>query len=129
VDHCANYKRGDKTDCSNYRGILYLLITYKGLNNILLSKLTSFAEEIIGDRQCGCRRNILCISQTLEKQWEYNEAVFQLFLNFKKASDLVMREVLYNILIELDIPNKLIRIIYTCVCLKPKRSLGRQTFV
>ena len=33
-------------------------------------------------------------------KWEYNEAVNQLFIDFKKAYDSVRREVLYNILIE-----------------------------
>jgi hypothetical protein len=39
------------------------------------------------------------------------EAVHQLFLDFKKAYDLVRREVLYNILTEYGIPMKLIRLI------------------
>ena len=38
------YKKGDKTDCSNYRGILLLPTTYKILSNILLSRLTPYAE-------------------------------------------------------------------------------------
>ena len=47
------YKKGDKTDCNNYRGISLLPTTYKELSNILLSRLTPYAEEIIGDHQCG----------------------------------------------------------------------------
>ena len=42
-------KKGDKTDCSDYRGISHLLTTYKILFNILLSRLTPYAEVIIGD--------------------------------------------------------------------------------
>ena len=78
--------------------------TYKILSNILLSRLTPYAEEIIGDHQCGFRRSrsttghVFCIRQMLEKKWEYNEAVHQLFIDFKKAYDSVRREVLYNIL-------------------------------
>ena len=34
---------------NNYRGMSHLLITYKILSNISLSKLTPYAEEIIGD--------------------------------------------------------------------------------
>jgi hypothetical protein len=73
-------------------------------------------DEIIGDHQCGFQRNrsttdqIFCI-QILEKKWEYNETVHQLFINFKKAYDSVRREVLYNILIEFVIPMKLVRLI------------------
>ena len=35
----------------------------------------------------------------LRKKWEYNDAVHQLFTDFKKAYDSVRREVLYNILL------------------------------
>jgi hypothetical protein len=45
------------------------------------------------------------------KNWEYNETVHQLFIDFKKAYDSVRREVLYNILIEFLIPLKLVRLI------------------
>ena len=55
--------------------------------------------------------HIFCIRQILEKKWEYNEEVRQLFIDFKKAYDSVRREVLYKILIEFDIPRKLVRLI------------------
>jgi hypothetical protein len=45
------YKKGDKTDCNNYRGISLLPTTYKIVSNILLSRLTLYAEEIIGYRE------------------------------------------------------------------------------
>jgi hypothetical protein len=116
-------KEGDKTDCSNYQGISLLSTTYKILSNILLSRLTPYAEEIIGEHQCEFRCNrsttdhtrIFCIRQILEKKWEYNEAVHQLFIDFKKAYDSVRREVLYNILIEFGIPVKLVRLVKMCL--------------
>ena len=43
------YKEGDKRDCSSYRGILFLPNTYKILSNILLSRLTPYAAEIVVD--------------------------------------------------------------------------------
>jgi hypothetical protein len=121
VNHCTFFKKGDKTDCSNYQGISLLSTTYKILSNILLSRLTPYAEEIIGEYQCGFRHNrsttdrIFCIRQVLEKKWEYNEAVHQLFIDFKKAYDSVRREVLYNILIEFGIPMKLVRLVKMCL--------------
>jgi hypothetical protein len=56
----------------------------------------------------------LCIRLILEKKWEYNEAVHQLFIDFKTAYDSVRTEVLYN-LIALGIPMKLVRLIKMCL--------------
>jgi hypothetical protein len=50
-------KGGDKTDCNNYSGISIISTSYKILSNILLSRLGPYIDEIIGDRQCGFRRN------------------------------------------------------------------------
>jgi hypothetical protein len=47
------YKKGDKTDCSNFRDLLLFPTMHKILSNILLSRLTPYAEEITGDQQCG----------------------------------------------------------------------------
>jgi retron-type reverse transcriptase len=115
------YKKGDKTDCNNYRGISLLLTAYKILSDILLARLTPYVNEIIGDHQCGFRRNrstvdqIFYIRQILEKKWEYNGMVHQLFIDFKKAYYSIKKEVLYNILLEFDISKKLIRLTIMCL--------------
>jgi hypothetical protein len=57
---------------------------------------------------------IFCIRQILEKKWEYNDTVHQLFIDFKKAYDSVRRQVLYKILIEFGVPMKLVRLIKMC---------------
>ncbi|KAJ4436467.1 hypothetical protein ANN_16498, partial [Periplaneta americana] len=114
------FKKGDKTNCSNFRGIS-LLLTYKILSNILLRRLTPYVDEINGDHQCGFRRNrstidqIFSIRQIMEKKWEYKGTVHQLFIDFKKAYDSIKREVLYDILIEFGIPKKLVRLIKMCL--------------
>jgi len=46
---------------------------------------------------------------------KYNEPVHHLFIDFQRAYDSVRREVLYNILIELGIPMKLVKLIKTCL--------------
>jgi hypothetical protein len=92
------YKKSDRTDCNNYGGISLLSTAYKILSNILLARLTSYINEVIGDHQCGFRRNrsttdqIFYVRQILEKKWEYNGTVHQLFIDFKKAHDSVKRE-------------------------------------
>jgi hypothetical protein len=86
------------------------------LSNILLARLIPYVNEMIGDHQCEFRRNrstmdqIFYIRQILEKKWEYNGMVHQIFIDFKKAYDSIKREVLYNILLEFGIP-KLARLI------------------
>jgi len=70
------YKKGNKTDCSNHRGISLLPTMYKILSNVLLSRLTPYAEEIVVDHSCGLQSDrsttdhIFCIRQMLEKRWE-----------------------------------------------------------
>jgi hypothetical protein len=42
------HKKGDKTDCNNYRGISLLSASYKMLSYILLSRLVPYIDEIMG---------------------------------------------------------------------------------
>ena len=87
-----------------------MYLDWKTLSKILLSRLIPYAEEVCEDHQCGFRRNrsttdhIFCIRQILEKKLGYNEAVHQLFIDFKKAYVSVWREALYNIVIEFGVP-------------------------
>ena len=67
------YNKGDTTDCCNYKD-LFLSTTYHILFNMLLSRLTAHAEEIMRGHQCGFQRSrstadhIFCIRQILEKK-------------------------------------------------------------
>jgi hypothetical protein len=51
------HKMDDKSDCDNYRGLSLLSTSYKILSNILLSRLSPYIDEIVGDHQCGFRHN------------------------------------------------------------------------
>jgi hypothetical protein len=57
----------------------------------------------------------VCFRQILKKKWEYNETVHQLFIDFKKTYDLFKREILYSILIEYEVPMKLVRLFKMCL--------------
>jgi sorting nexin-29 len=115
------HKKGDKTDCITYRGISLLSTSYKILTNFLLSRLTLYTDKITEDHQSvlSCNRSItnqmFSIWQLLEKKWEYNGTVYQLFIDFKKAYNSVRRKVLHNILTEFGIPRKLAGLIKTCL--------------
>jgi hypothetical protein len=67
------HKKGDKTDCNNYRGISLLSTAYKILSNVLLTRLTPHVSEVTWDHQCGFCHNrstndqIFYIRQIIEK--------------------------------------------------------------
>jgi hypothetical protein len=115
------HKKGNKTDCNNYREISHLSTAYKILSNILLATLTPYVNEIIRDHQCGFRRNrstmdqIFYIRQILQKKRDYNGMVHQLFIEFMKTYDSVKIEFLYSILLEFGVPKTLVRIIKMCL--------------
>jgi len=75
--------------------------------------MTPYTNEIIGEYQCGFRRNRSTINltfrirQILEKKWECNNEVYQLFIDFEKAYNSIKRESLHDILIKFGIPKKL----------------------
>jgi hypothetical protein len=87
------YKKSNKIDCSNHQDISLLSTSYKILSNILLSRLSQYADTIIENHQCGFQHNrsasakILFTHQILETKWEYKETVHQLFTDFKVAYD------------------------------------------
>jgi hypothetical protein len=46
-------KKGDTTDCNNYRGISFLSTANKILSNIFLARLTPYLNKIIGIIRVG----------------------------------------------------------------------------
>ena len=114
---CPLHKKGCKMSCKNYRGICLLPTAYKVLSTVLHDKLTPLAEQLIGSYQAGFRKDksttdqIFCIRQIVEKSYELNCETHHLFIDFKAAYDTINREELWLILVELGLPNKLIRMI------------------
>jgi hypothetical protein len=54
-------------------------------------------------------------SSDIGYNWGYSETVHQLFKDFKKTYDSDRRELLYNILIEIGVPKKLVTLIKMCL--------------
>ena len=92
-------------------------MAYKVLSKFLESRIRPLAEKLIGEYQGGFRQSrsttdqLFVVKQILEKCWEYNVDVHQIFVDFKQAYDTVDRVKLLNGLDELGIPTKLIRLI------------------
>jgi hypothetical protein len=69
---------------------------------------------LISTQQINYWSYILHPSNTWEK-WELNEAVYELFIDFKKAHASITRGVLYNIRIDFGIRMELIRLTKMCM--------------
>lgn len=114
---CPLHKKGDKLDCRNYRGISLLSCAYKILSNILFRRLTPFAEREIGRYQAGFRRGRSTIDQIftlrtiLERGHEYKMPTHHLFIDFKSAYDSIKRPKLYEALLQMGIPCKLVNLV------------------
>ena len=72
-------------NCNNYRGISLLSTSYKILSNIILSRMTPYANEIIGGIDQPST-TYLAFGKYLK--WKYNQDICQLFIDFEKAYDL-----------------------------------------
>jgi hypothetical protein len=56
-----------------------------------------------------------CIYMILDRKWEYNETVHHVLVDFKNSCESVWKEVLCNIVIEVEVQMKLVRFIDMCV--------------
>jgi hypothetical protein len=98
------YKKGDKLNCSNYRGILLLNVVYKIFTNTLARYLEVYTEEILGDYQYGFRKErsttdqIFMLRQIIEKTYKLSVDIHQLFNDYKQAYDSINRQQMYKIM-------------------------------
>jgi hypothetical protein len=113
---CPLYKKGNKLECSNYRGISPKNVIYKILRNLLARYIEPYVEEILGDYQCAFQKGqsttdqIFCLRMISEKVCEYNVDIHQLYIDCKKAYDITNRAQLVEIMKEFGIPKKLVRL-------------------
>jgi len=95
------HKRGGRDRCDNYRGITLRNAAFKILSNIILGKIKSYIEKVVGDYQNGFRHgravigNIFALKIINEELWEYNQSVQYLFFYFQKAYDSIHRATLH----------------------------------
>lgn len=111
------FKKGNKADCNNYRGITLLNVASKIFSLTLLERLQDALEPHIRNEQAGFRPNKSCIDQIntlrmiIEQTVEWKSPLYLLFVDFEKAFDRVNRDVIWKILHLNGIPPKLINII------------------
>ena len=109
--------KGEKSDCSNYRGITVLSIAGKVLARVLLKRLVpTIAEDILPESQCSFRANrgttdMVFLRQLQEKCREQNMGLYATFIDLTKAFDTVSRTGLWLILERLGCPPKFLQMV------------------
>jgi sorting nexin-29 len=111
---CLIHKKGDKTDCNNYRPITLLNVAYKIFSNTLYKRLLPYVDSKTGIYQCGFQQGkatteqMFTLRQILQKCREYIIRTHYLSIDFKTGYDSIIRQQLYEAMKKLEIPSKLI---------------------
>jgi hypothetical protein len=110
-------KKGDLTQCNNWRGICVLPIASKIIARIILERVKTHLESKLDDEQAGFRAGSSCIDHIntlriiIEQCVEFRSPLHLLFIDFEKAFDSVRREYIWTALKNKGIPEKIIAII------------------
>ena len=100
------HNKGDRSECTNYRGISLLSLPGKLYAKCLEERCREIIEPELDDTQCGFRpggsttEQIFTLQQIFEKSLEYAEHVYTCFVDLEKAYDRVLRKMLWGLLRE-----------------------------
>ncbi len=96
------FKKGDKSNPNNYRGITIINSLAKLYDMILCDRLNlwfrPFREQAGAQRKRGCLEHIVTLRLVTDTARRRKIKLFVTFIDFSKAYDLVPRKVLFNIL-------------------------------
>ena len=112
------FKKGQKSDCNNYRGIAILCVTNKIISRTILNRLIPVLDSQLNESQCGFRSNRGCSDQLfnlriiMQRAKEYNTPLYLSFIDLCKALDSINRNALWKVLRHsYNLPSKIINII------------------
>ena len=95
------FKKNDRQNVDNYRGISLLAVVGKIMTLVMLNRMRDpIAEAVLPESQCGFRRNrgttdmIVAVRQLMEKAREQHRDLYIAFVDFTKAFESVNRNAL-----------------------------------
>jgi hypothetical protein len=110
-------KKGNLSDCNNWRGITLLSIPSKILCSIIVQRVAPALDRVLRKEQAGfrkgrgCTEQIFTLRNILEQSAEWQRQVYIMFVDYEKAFDSLHRDSLWRILRAYGIPSKIINII------------------
>ena len=110
-------KKGDLSDCSNYRTISLISHMGKILLMVLLNRLKQYLDPYLAEGQAGFRKDRSTIHQILilrllaEKAKRNGKKIYNCFIDFQKAFDTVEHKVIWAVLRSYGVDNKMVTLL------------------
>ena len=113
------HKKGDKTECGNYRGISLVSHAGKVLLKFVARRLSAYCEAkgLLQEEQCGFRPNrsttdmMFVVRRPQEIGRKARASLFISFIDLQKAYDTVDRPLLWQVLTRIGVPPQMIAVI------------------
>ena len=113
------YKKGDKTECGNYRGMSLVSHAGKVLLKVVARRLSAYckAKGLLPEEQCGFRSdrsttNMMFVVRRLQKIGRMAGVfIFMCFIDLHKACDTVDRTLLWQVLTRIRVSPQMIAVI------------------
>ncbi|CAF3906760.1 unnamed protein product [Rotaria sp. Silwood1] len=109
--------KGDKRDCSNYRGISLLPVASKVFSRVIPNRVQNHLGTQIMEQQAGFQSNrstidhIFTLKLLMEKTRVHNKSLFLCFIDIQKAYDSINREILWRICRHYGLSEKIVRLL------------------
>ena len=112
------YKKKDRTECSNYRGLFLVAHAGKVLLKVVANRHGDFCEEagILPEEQCGFRpqrstTDMMFLVRRLHKLGRASSISLEIFfVNLAKAYDSIDRVLLWEVLARFGVPPRMIKV-------------------
>jgi hypothetical protein len=110
-------RKGDLSNCNNWRGIALLPIVSEMFSRIMLSRIQGPVDKVIRKEEAGFRASISCIDHIntlriiIEQSMEWKTGLRVTFIDFEKAFNSLNRKKICRILKEYGILHKIINLI------------------
>ena len=113
------YKKGSKNDVNNYRGVTLLSTFGKLFTKVINNRLNNWAENyhVYIESQAGFRQNMgtidnICVLHgVINYLLNEKKRLYAVFVDFTKAFDYLVRDIIWYKLLKLGVRGKMINII------------------
>ena len=111
------HKKGDKSECGNYRSISLVSLGSKLLSNMLIFRLRDAVDKVLREEQCCFRKGrgfidqIFILRLIIEKCLNYETPLILGFKDYERAFNSVNKRALSKVLSFYDVPEKQMKVI------------------